>query len=107
MAGRNHRGFFSSFQYVTLIAGQLVAICVLLALQAMLTEAELDDWGWRIPFLIGGALAIVVFWLRRGLAETQSFAVAKAEGATNSGFGELVTRNQRSEERRVGKVCVS
>src|SRR3546814_4840343 len=40
MAGRNHRGFFSSFQYVTLIAGQLVAICVLLALQAMLTEAD-------------------------------------------------------------------
>ncbi|EPR09831.1 MFS transporter [Sphingobium indicum IP26] len=95
MAGRNHRGFFSSFQYVTLIAGQLVAICVLLALQAMLTEAELDAWGWRIPFLIGGALAIVVFWLRRGLAETQSFAVAKAEGAPRSGFVELVTRHPR------------
>ncbi|APL94147.1 MFS transporter [Sphingobium indicum] len=95
MAGRNHRGFFSSFQYVTLIAGQLVAICVLLALQAMLTEAELDAWGWRIPFLIGGALAIVVFWLRRGLAETQSFAVAKAEGAPKSGFVELVTRHPR------------
>ncbi|PNQ03846.1 MFS transporter [Sphingobium sp. SA916] len=95
MAGRNRRGFFSSFQYVTLIAGQLVAICVLLALQAMLTEAELDAWGWRIPFLIGGALAIIVFWLRRGLAETQSFAVARAEGAPKSGFMELVTRHPR------------
>src|SRR3546814_2320830 len=61
----------------------------------MLTEAELDAWGWRIPFLIGGALAIVVFWLRRGLAETQSFAVAKAEGAPKSGFVELVTRHPR------------
>ena len=95
MAGRNHRGFFSSFQYVTLIAGQLVAICVLLALQAMLTEAELDAWGWRIPFLIGGALAIIVFWLRRGLAETQSFAKAQAEGAPRSGFVELVTRHPK------------
>ena len=95
MAGRNHRGFFSSFQYVTLIAGQLVAICVLLALQAMLTEAELDAWGWRIPFLIGGALAIIVFWLRRGLAETQSFAKAQAEDAPRSGFVELVTRHPK------------
>ena len=95
MAGRSRRGFYSSFQYVTLIAGQLVAICVLLLLQAMLSEAELDAWGWRIPFLIGGALAIVVFWLRRGLSETQSFAVAKAEGAPKSGFVELITRHPR------------
>jgi MHS family alpha-ketoglutarate permease-like MFS transporter len=95
MAGRNRRGFFSSFQYVTLIAGQLVAICVLLVLQATLSEAQLDAWGWRIPFFIGGALAVVVFWLRRGLAETQSFAVAKAEGAPKSGFVELVTKHPR------------
>lgn len=95
MAGRNRRGFFSSFQYVTLIAGQLVAICVLLVLQATLSEAQLDAWGWRIPFFIGGALAVVVFWLRRGLAETQSFAVAKAEGAPKSGFVELLTKHPR------------
>lgn len=95
MAGRNRRGFFSSFQYVTLIAGQLVAICVLLILQALLTVEQLDSWGWRIPFFIGGALAIIVFWLRRGLAETQSFANAKAEGAPKSGFVELITRHPR------------
>ncbi|WP_176591134.1 MFS transporter [Sphingobium sp. EM0848] len=95
MAGRNRRGFFSSFQYVTLIAGQLVAICVLLILQAMLSEADLDAWGWRIPFLIGGALAVIVFWLRRGLSETQSYAKVQAEGAPRSGFVELVTRHPR------------
>lgn len=95
MAGRNRRGFFSSFQYVTLIAGQLVAICVLLILQALLSVDQLDSWGWRIPFFIGGALAIIVFWLRQGLAETQSFANAKAEGAPKSGFVELITRHPR------------
>ncbi|SEQ69227.1 MFS transporter [Sphingobium sp. YR768] len=95
MAGKSRRGFFSSFQYVTLIAGQLVAICVLLLLQATLTEAQLDAWGWRIPFFIGGALAIIVFWLRRGLAETQSFAVAKAQGAPKSSFVELITNHPR------------
>jgi len=95
MAGRNRRGFYSSFQYVTLIAGQLVAICVLLLLQATLNDAQLDAWGWRIPFLIGGALAIVVFWLRRGLTETQSYAAAKLEGVPRSGFVELVTKHPR------------
>ena len=95
MAGRDRRGFFSSFQYVTLIAGQLVAICVLLVLQGVLTTAQLDAWGWRIPFLIGGALAVIVFWLRRGLSETQSYHAARAEGAPRSGFVELVTKHPR------------
>ncbi|MCP3732881.1 MFS transporter [Sphingomonas sp. MG17] len=80
MAGRKNRGFFSSFQYVTLISGQLIALTVLLILQASMSEAALESWGWRIPFFIGGALAVIVFWLRRGLAETQSFHNAKAEG---------------------------
>ena len=95
MAGRNRRGFFSSFQYVTLIAGQLVAICVLLILQVSLTVEQLDAWGSRIPFFIGGALAVIVFLLRRGLSETQSFANARAEGAPKSGFIELITRHPR------------
>jgi MHS family alpha-ketoglutarate permease-like MFS transporter len=80
MAGKKNRGFFSSFQYVTLISGQLIALAVLLVLQAAMSEAALESWGWRIPFFIGGALAVIVFWLRRGLAETQSFHNAKAEG---------------------------
>ena len=95
MAGRDRRGFFSSFQYVTLIAGQLVAICVLLVLQALLTEAQLDAWGWRIPFVIGGALAVLVFRLRRGMAETHSFEKARAEGAPQSGFLELIRHHPR------------
>ncbi|AMK17892.1 MULTISPECIES: MFS transporter [Sphingobium] len=95
MAGRDRRGFYSSFQYVTLISGQLAAICVLLVLQAVLSDQQLDDWGWRIPFLIGGGLAVVVFWLRRGLDETQSFKIAKAEGAPRSGFIELITKHPR------------
>jgi MHS family alpha-ketoglutarate permease-like MFS transporter len=79
MAERNRRGFFSSFQYVTLIAGQLTALCVLLILQMVLTEEQLHDWGWRIPFFIGALLAIVVFRIRRGLLETQSFKNAQTE----------------------------
>jgi MHS family alpha-ketoglutarate permease-like MFS transporter len=78
MAGKNRRGFFSSFQYVTLISGQLLALGVLLILQLFLTEQEIETWGWRIPFFIGGVLAVVVFYLRRGLAETESYKNAQA-----------------------------
>lgn len=84
MAGRNRRGFYSSFQYVTLISGQLVALAVLLILQRILTPEQLGEWGWRIPFAIGGFLAIAVFYIRRGLAETQSFHNAKADDKPKS-----------------------
>lgn len=79
MAGKNNRGFFSSFQYVTLISGQLIALAVLLVLQRVLTPEELQAWGWRIPFVIGAFLAIVVFYIRRGLLETQSFHNANTD----------------------------
>ena len=59
MADQKNRGFYSSFQYVTLIGGQLSAIIVLLILQQLLlTPAQLKAWGWRIPFGIGALLAL-------------------------------------------------
>lgn len=81
VATQARRGFWSSFQFVTLIAGQLTALAVLIVLQNTLSPADLEAWGWRIPFAIGGVLAIVVFWIRSGLKETRSFLTAKAEGA--------------------------
>jgi MHS family alpha-ketoglutarate permease-like MFS transporter len=84
MAGKNRRGFFSSFQYVTLISGQLLALGVLLILQIFLTEQQIETWGWRIPFAIGGVLAVVVFYIRRGLAETQSYKNAQEVKAERS-----------------------
>ncbi len=79
IAGREHRGFYASFQYVTLIMGQLLALAVLLLLQwVLLTDAQLEAWGWRIPFAIGAGFAVVASWLRRGIDETDSFAKCDA-----------------------------
>ncbi|MDX2194136.1 MAG: MFS transporter [Gemmatimonadales bacterium] len=84
-ASHQHRGFWSSFQYVTLIAGQLLALGVLLVLQRWLSPAELSAWGWRIPFVIGAANAVVAFGLRRALDETASFEAARARRGAPAG----------------------
>jgi MHS family alpha-ketoglutarate permease-like MFS transporter len=70
VAIEGRRGFFASFQYVTLIGGQLLALVVLVGLQQILSGDELRAWGWRIPFALGAALAVVALFLRRSLNET-------------------------------------
>lgn len=73
MATRANRGFWASFQYVTLMGGQLLALAVTLLLQAWLSEEALQAWGWRVAFAVGALLALAVYVLRRGLAETEAF----------------------------------
>ena len=82
MAGQRLRGFYSSFQYVTLVSGQLIALVVLLILQRQLGNATLESWGWRIPFAIGAALAVAALWIRRGIEETPAFRASVAGGET-------------------------
>ncbi|TGE28523.1 MFS transporter [Hymenobacter metallicola] len=79
MADRRNRGFFSSFQYVTLLAGQLLALTVQLGLLQVLSEAEMYSWGWRVPFGIGAGAALVALYLRRHMEETDSFVVQEQQ----------------------------
>jgi MHS family alpha-ketoglutarate permease-like MFS transporter len=81
VATSKRRGFFSSFQYVTLVGGQVLALLSLVILQNVLPEGDLKAWGWRIPFFIGAAAALIVLWLRRSMDETISKEqVAAAQG---------------------------
>lgn len=74
IADRNKRGFVSSFQYVTLIGGQLIAVGIQLLMQYVFFTAEqLSEWAWRIPFVIGALLALTAFYLRRNMEETSAF----------------------------------
>lgn len=80
MASAGHRGFYSSFQYVTLISGQLIALGVQIVLQMTLSEHAIAVWGWRIPFFIGALGALVVLVLRLSMEESDQFlAQAKKE----------------------------
>jgi MFS transporter, MHS family, alpha-ketoglutarate permease len=91
VADEKHRGFYSSFQYVTLIGGQLCAIIVLLLLQqAFLTADQLKAWGWRIPFVVGALLAIVALVMRRSLHETDDFVAARRVARRHSSLRALL-----------------
>ena len=81
VAAPGRRGFYASFQYVTLIGGQLLALLVLVTLQAFLSADEIRAWGWRIPFVIGAVAAVVALFLRRSLAETASRESMQAKEA--------------------------
>jgi MHS family alpha-ketoglutarate permease-like MFS transporter len=92
MAGRRRRGFWSSFQFVTMVMGQLLALGLLALLQLTMDQADLEAWGWRIPFFIGAAMAVVVFWIRSGMDESQSYENARAAGAERARTMMLFTR---------------
>lgn len=70
VGSKGRRAFLASFQYVTLIGGQLLAMLVLVVLQQLLSPEELRAWGWRIPFAIGALGGLVVLVLRRTMIET-------------------------------------
>jgi MHS family alpha-ketoglutarate permease-like MFS transporter len=89
------RGLYASFQYVAVIMGQLLAAIVLLVLQSgLLTPAQLESWGWRIPFGIGGLCAVITLQLRRSLAET--YRPRPGAAPTSSGLRVLLRHRREA-----------
>jgi MHS family alpha-ketoglutarate permease-like MFS transporter len=87
-ATRERRGFLSSFQYVTLVGGHVLAQLTLLVLLSVFTKVQVSEFGWRIAFFLGGIAAIVVFWLRRSMDESLSddhLAAVRSGADTSSG----------------------
>ncbi|AFN64232.1 Probable dicarboxylic acid transport integral membrane protein KgtP [Mycobacteroides abscessus] len=95
-ATRERRGFFSSFQYVTLVGGHVLAQFTLLIILTVFDTAQVHEFGWRIAFAMGGVAAIVVYWLRRTMDESLSeeqLAAIKTGADTSSGsMRELLIR---------------
>lgn len=91
-AGPGRRGLFSSFQYVSTTAGQLLASGLATLLVDTLTEPSMNGWGWRVPFWLGGVLSLVGFWIRRGAEETRSTALQRGP---RPGLFEALRRHPR------------
>ena len=97
MAGAKHRGFWSSFQYLTLMGGQLLALLVQLGLQQVLTAGQLASWGWRVPFVIGALAAMGALYLRTHMGDTAAFEQKQQAAAVAEGEGHVPSTGQMRE----------
>ncbi|WP_233859710.1 MFS transporter [Paraburkholderia sp. HD33-4] len=111
MAPPGRRGFFVGFVQVTVVMGQLIALALMLVLQwLMLSPAQLEAWGWRIPFAIGGALAVFALYLRRGIAETEAFERSDAQASARpdeAGRGSLMALLVRHRMQTLWTIGIS
>lgn len=86
MATLKQRGFYSSFQYVTLIGGQLIALGIQLIMQQfLLSDEQMHSWGWRIPFIIGAVLSLIALYLRSHMEESRAFTAHASEPSSKKG----------------------
>src|SRR5262245_20938914 len=72
-APQNQRGFYGSFQQTSVVAGLLLGSGIAALFTTILTTEQMDAWGWRIPFLLGGILGPVGLWMRRTIDETPAY----------------------------------
>ncbi|MCQ9164902.1 MFS transporter [Arthrobacter sp. STN4] len=102
MASSGRRGFYSSFQYVTLIAGQLIALGVQIILQQLLSDSDMKTWGWRIPFVLGAIFALTVLWLRRTMDESEQFTRLGKESTSQAGTIRILLQHPKAVMTVVG-----
>ena len=82
-AGPRHRGLLGALCQATGV-GSLLASAVAALLHAILGDAAVRRWGWRIPFFLGAALALLTCVARRNFKPTPAFLEAKAKRARES-----------------------
>ncbi|MAD47297.1 MAG: MFS transporter [Oceanospirillaceae bacterium] len=73
-----HTGFACGTLSAGLVAGILMGSLVATAVHASMSTEEVNEWGWRLPFILGGALGFVTMYLRRWLQETPVFTEMEA-----------------------------
>jgi MHS family alpha-ketoglutarate permease-like MFS transporter len=83
IAHGKHRGFYSSFQYTTMIAGLLLSSTCLSFLESMFTQAEMREWGWRVPFYIAAFASLISLLMRSKMKESISVNERSHEDAGN------------------------
>lgn len=74
------RGFYSSWTVFSLLGGILLGSAIASVITNIFTEAEVQSFGWRIPFLLGLVIGIAGLYLRSGLEESPAFKKMKEAG---------------------------
>jgi len=66
------RGFYGSWQLASQGIAVMIAAALALSINTLLTPEQVQDWGWRVPFIIGVMIVPVGLWLRRALKESHA-----------------------------------
>lgn len=77
IATPGHRGFYCSWQSASQQVAVMFAALLGVTLGAIVSPESMSAWGWRVPFYIGFIIVPLLFWLRRSLAETETFLARK------------------------------
>ena len=77
-APTGHRGYALGFLQAGLTFGYLIGALTATLLAQVYTPAEILDYAWRYPFLLGGVFGVIGVWLRRWLSETPVFVAMQA-----------------------------
>jgi MFS family permease len=94
IATPGNRGFYCAWQSGSQQVAVMLSAVLGVALTANLTMQQMDDYGWRVPLLIGCLIIPVVFWLRRSLKETDAFLSSRPPTATREVM-QLLSENWR------------
>ncbi len=79
-APHGKRGGWTSWIQTTATVGLFLSLLVIMACRGMMSPADFNAWGWRIPFLVSILLLGVSVWIRLKLSESPLFQKIKAEG---------------------------
>ena len=94
IATPGRKGFYTSWQSGSQQVAIMVAAAMGFALNAVLEQSAISDWGWRIPFFFGCLIVPFIFVLRRKLEETQEFTARRHHLAMRQVFATLLANWQ-------------
>lgn len=73
IAPNHKRGQWGSVSGIAIIGGSILAFVISALLTGALGDSAMSEWGWRVPFYLGGVMALVVLWMRRNMGESEVF----------------------------------
>jgi MFS transporter, MHS family, proline/betaine transporter len=83
-APEGRRGFYGSFQQMSVVAGLLLGSGMAALFNTVLAPDAMESWGWRVLFLFGGLLGPVGMWMRRNIDETPAYRAVASETAVET-----------------------
>ena len=102
IAPKQHRGLWSSFVYMSIFGGSVLAYTLGGVISVVLTEDQVASWGWRIPFWLGAAAALFAMFMRRGMSESEAFTEIEKKSATSTAPVDATPTSTQNAVSRVG-----